>query len=266
MFKALKRFWKYAGAKVNSLFNEHADPKIQIEQAIMEAQKQHALLRGQAASVIGQQKQAEMRLDRAMGELEKVSANAKQAVLMADEATAKGDTEAAEKYTASAQVFATQLISKEEAIEDLKTLVLQNTQAAEQAKVAVDQNATALQRKLSDRTKLLSQLDQVKMQEQINKAMGALSATAISDVPSLEAVRDKIESRYAKAKGMSELTEASVESHMLEIEQAAANSEAHSRLAQIRAQLGLKPAEEPEAVTAEATAEAQPEEATASGS
>jgi phage shock protein A len=41
---------------------------------------------------------------------------------------------------------------------------------------------------------------------------------------------------------MSELTESSVESRMLEVEQAAANSEAQTRLAQIRAQLGLAPA------------------------
>ena len=73
MFKALKRWWKYLGAKVNSVFNEKADPKIQLEQAITEAQDQHRRLREQAANVIANQKQTEMRLDRAMGELEKVS-------------------------------------------------------------------------------------------------------------------------------------------------------------------------------------------------
>ena len=38
MFKTLRRFWKYLGAKVSSVFNEKADPKIQLEQAILEAQ------------------------------------------------------------------------------------------------------------------------------------------------------------------------------------------------------------------------------------
>ena len=33
MFKALRRWWKYLGAKVNSAFNAKADPKIQLEQA-----------------------------------------------------------------------------------------------------------------------------------------------------------------------------------------------------------------------------------------
>ena len=245
MFKALSRWWKYLGAKVNSAFNAKADPKIQLEQAITEAQDQHRRLREQAANVIANQKQTEMRLDRALGELEKVSANAKQAVLMADEAMKKGDTAKVEELTAAAESFATRLIAIEKEVEDLKALALQSSQASDQAKAAVQQNATALQRKLAERNKLLSQLDQAKMQEQVNKAMSSLSETVGEDVPTFDEVREKIEARYAKAKGMSELTESSVESRMLEVEQAAANSEAQTRLAQIRAQLGLSPASAP---------------------
>ena len=255
MFKALKRWWKYLGAKVNSAFNAKADPKIQLEQAITEAQDQHRRLREQAANVIANQKQTEMRLDRAMQELEKVSGNARQAVLMADDAAKKGDAAKVEEFTAAAESFATRLIAIEKEVEDLKALALQSSQASDQAKAAVQQNATALQRKLSERNKLLSQLDQAKMQEQVNKAMSSLSETVGEDVPTFDEVREKIEARYAKAKGMSELTESSVESRMLEVEQAAANSEAQTRLAQIRAQLGLAPGA---ADAAPAVAEAEP--------
>jgi phage shock protein A len=242
MFKALKRWWKYLGAKVNSTFNAQADPKIQLEQAITEAHDQHRRLREQAANVIANQKQTEMRLDRALEEMQKVSANARQAVLMADEAGKAGDTDKVAEYTSAAESFATRLIAIEGEVEDLKGLALQSSKASDQAKAAVQQNATVLQKKLSERNKLMSQLDQAKMQEQVNSAMASLSETVGEDVPTFNEVRDKIESRYAKAKGMSELTETSVESRMLEVEQAAANSEAQARLAQIRAQLGLTPA------------------------
>ena len=262
MFKALRRWWKYLGAKVNSVFNAKADPKIQLEQAITEAQDQHRRLREQAANVIANQKQTEMRLDRSLEELEKVSNNAKQAVLMADEAGKKGDTDKVEEYTAAAESFANRLIAIEKEVADLKALALQSSQASDQAKAAVQQNATALQRKLAERNKLLSQLDQAKMQEQVNKAMASLSETVGEDVPTFDEVREKIESRYAKAKGMSELTESSVESRMLEVEQAAANSEAQTRLAQIRAQLGLAPAA---AESAEAAPATEPAPETASG-
>src|SRR5204863_44387 len=85
------------------------------------------------------------------------------------------------------------------------------------------------------------QLEQAIMEAQMNKAMSSLSETVGDDVPTLDEVRDKIEARYAKAKGMSELTDASVETRMLEIEQASMNRQAETRLAEIRAQLGLAP-------------------------
>jgi phage shock protein A len=244
MFKVIKRWWKYMTAKLSGSFNERADPKVQLEQAIMEAQEQHRRLREQAANVIANQKQTEMRLNRAMGELEKVNGNARQAVVMADEATNGGDGAKATEYTQAAEAFANRMIALESEVESLKALSLQSTQAADQAKAAVQQNSAALQQKLSDRQKLLGQLDQAKMQEQMNKAMSTLSETVGDDVPTLDEVRQKIEARYAKAKGMSELTDTSVESRMLEIEQASMNRQAQTRLAEIRAQLGIGPAPE----------------------
>ena len=96
------------------------------------------------------------------------------------------------------------------------------------------------------------------MQEQLNKAMASLSNTVGEDVPSLEEIREKIESRYAQAKGMSELQETSVESRMLEVESATASFEATMRLAEIRAQLGLEPVLAAEHTAAAVPPEAQP--------
>ena len=153
-----------------------ADPKVQLEQAIMEAQDQHRRLTEQAANVIANQKQTEMRLNRSMEELEKVNRSARQAVLMADDATKKGDTGQGAEYTQAAEAFANRLIAVEKEVESLKTLALQSTQAADQAKAAVAAELRRrCRRKLSERQKLLSQLDQAKMQEQMNKAMASLS-------------------------------------------------------------------------------------------
>ena len=253
MFKAIKRWWKYMTAKLSSSFNERADPKVQLEQALMEAQEQHRRLREQAANVIANQKQTEMRLNRSLEDLEKINTNAQQAVLMADEAAKGGDANKAAEYSHAAESFANRLIQLESEVENLKALALQAAQASDQAKAAVQQNSAALQQKLSERQRLLGQLDQAKMQEEMNKAMTSLSETVGDDVPTLDEVRNKIEARYAKAKGMSELTETSVESRMLEIEQASMNAQAQTRLAEIRAQLGLAPAE-----TAAGAVEPQP--------
>ena len=265
MLKVLKRWWKYTAARLSGKFDEHADPKVQLEQAIIEAQEQHKRLTQQAANVIANQKQTEMRLNRVMEDLEKVSANARQAVLMADQATKEGDAAKAAEYTSAAESFANRLISLEQEVEDLKALHFQASGASDQAKAAVQQNATALQKKLSERQALLGKIDQANMQEEMNKAMSQLSMTVGEDVPTLEEVRAKVEARYAKAKGMQELQGASVEGRMMEVEQAAMNVAAQSRLAEIKAQLGLAPeaaaapSAEPGAIAGESMGDAVPQ-------
>ena len=245
MWKAIRRWWKYLGAKLSGKLEESADPKVQLEQAITEAQDQHRKLTEQAANVIANQKQTQMRLERSVEEYEKANASARQALLLADEATRDGRTDKASSYTQAAETFANRIIALEKEVADLKKQLEQTTQAATQAKQAVQLNSTALQKKLTERQKLLSQLDQAKMQEQMNKAMATLSATVGEDVPTFDQVREKIERRLAKAQSMGDLQSTDVDTNLLEVEQAQAYAEAQARLSELRSELGLSaPVEE----------------------
>jgi phage shock protein A len=230
--------WKYVMALFNAKIDEHADPKVQIQQAIEEAQRQHQALTQQAAQVIGNQRQLEMRLNRQLADVEKLQANARQAVTLADQATAAGETAKATEYNNAAEAFAAQLVTAEQSVEDLKGLHDQALGAAEQAKKAVEQNAMMLQQKIAERTKLLSQLEQAKMQEQVSaslRSMGEIAAPGTT--PNLDEVRDKIERRYANALGATELAKGSVQGRMAEVEQAGVQMAGHSRLEQIRASM-----------------------------
>lgn len=230
--------WRYLMAAFSSKVDEYADPKIQIQQAIEESQRQHQALSQQAAAVIGNQRQLEMKLNRQLAEVEKLQASARQALVLADEARAKGEDVRATEFENAAQNFATQLVTAEQSIEDLKTLHDQSLQAAAQAKQAVERNAMLLQQKLAERTKLLSQLEQAKMQEQVSKSLNQMSELAApGNVPSLEEIRDKIEKRYATALGSAELAKNSVQGRMLEVQQATTNMAGANRLEQIRASL-----------------------------
>ncbi len=242
MWKVIRRRWKYLTAKLSGRFEETADPKVQLEQAMVEAQDQHRRLVEQAASVIANQKQTELQLNRSMQELERINGTTRQALSMADDAARRGDTAKAAEYNQTAEAFANRLIATEKRVEDLKTMHLQAAQAAQQARAAVQQNASLLQQKLAERQKLLSQLDQTRMQEQLNTAMASLSQTVDQDVPTFDDVRAKIEAQYAKALGTAELSGQSVESRMLEVEQAGVNAEAQMRLDQMRQQMSLPPA------------------------
>ncbi|RSM83930.1 PspA/IM30 family protein [Kibdelosporangium aridum] len=232
------KFWKYLMASFSSKIDEHADPKVQIQQAIEEAQRQHQALSQQAAAVIGNQRQLEMKLNRQLGEVEKLQASARQALVLADEARSKGDDAKATQFEQAAQSFATQLVTAEQGIEDLKTLHDQSLQAAAQAKAAVERNAMVLQQKLAERTKLLSQLEQAKMQEQVSKSLNQMSELAApGNVPSLEEVRDKIEKRYTTALGSAELAQNSVQGRMMEVQASTTEMAGQSRLEQIRASM-----------------------------
>ena len=242
MFRFLRRTWKYMTASLRGRFEEFADPKIQLEQAIEESQRQHKMLTEQAANVIAHQKQTEMQLDRALKEVEKVGASARQALVMADQAQKSGRADESTKYTQAAEAFANRLIGTEAEVETLKQMHLQATEAANAAKRAVQQNSLALQQKLTEKERLLSQLDQAKMQERMSTAMQSLNATVGEDVPTLDEVRKKIETRYARALGAAEIQQEGVQSKMLEVEQAAMNAEASARLDSLRAELGLTPA------------------------
>ena len=94
-----------------------------------------------------------------------------------------------------------------------------------------------LQQKLAERTKLLSQLEQAKMQEKVSETMQSMNSITSSG-PNLDQVRDKIERRYANALGQAELAQNSVEGRMLEVEKATLDVAGASRLDVIRASMG----------------------------
>ena len=107
----------------------------------------------------------------------------------------------------------------------------------------------ALREKVNERSKLLSQLEQAKMQEKVSESLNSMNElSANGNTPSLDAVRDKIERRYAKALGSAELAQNSVQGRMAEVEQAGIQMAGHGRLEQIRAEMagelssGQKPA------------------------
>ncbi|MEO6700496.1 MAG: PspA/IM30 family protein [Jatrophihabitantaceae bacterium] len=249
MANGFAKAWNYVSAWFSNKVDEKADPKIQIQQAIEDAQRQHASLTQQAASVIGNQHQLEIKLDRKLGEIEQLQAQAKQALVLADQARAGGDEAKAAEFEQTAGVLANQLVSAEAGAADLKNLHDQSIGAAQQARQAVQDNEMRLQEKLSERTKLLSQLEQAKMQEQVSASLNQMSELAApKNTPSLEDVRDKIERRYANALGQADLASNSTQGRILEVKKATVNMAAQSRLAELRASMGQPAA--PQAVQA----------------
>lgn len=239
MANGLVKAWRYISAWFGAKVDENADPEIQIRQAIEDAQRQHVSLNNQAARVIGTQRELELKLDRQLAEIESLQAQARQALVLADQARAAGDEAKAAEFEETAGMLANELVTAESSATDLKQMHDQSVAAAQQARQAVQDNAMRLQEKMAQRTKLLGQLEQAKMQEQVSAAlnqMGQLSAPG--NTPSLDEVRDKIERRYAHALGQADLAQNSVQGRLQEVRRATTNMAGQARLAEIRASLG----------------------------
>ena len=235
----LKRLWGY----ITTLFRRTAEgamnPEIEIEQAINEARKRDQELRNQAAKVVAHRTQIESKMEKAADDVGEAREMAKQALLRAEQSKSASDVEGVEKWTRTAQALAMKLQAAENNLSTLKSQYETASSQAEKAKDAVQQNAMRVQELAAKRMELLGSLEAAKMQESVNKAVDALSNTMDYDMPSLEKVEEKIESRKAEAMAKAELREATPAGAEAELKEAINMVQADAKLEELKAELGL---------------------------
>lgn len=232
MIKLIRRTWRYLVALLERRVEAHADPEVQLDQAITEAKERHERLRQHAASVIGHEKALRLRLDQAVEEAVQLEANAAKALDLAEDATDPAD---ARSYEDSARMFATRLVAVEATAQDLRTSADQAVRASAQARDAVESNAFHLQKLIAEQRHLLSQLDRAKMTEQLNESLAAMSDLApTGEVPTVAQIREKIQNRLARAEGEADLLHTSPGARMVEIERKTIDAQGAARLEAIR--------------------------------
>ncbi|MBP3088212.1 PspA/IM30 family protein [Corynebacterium sp. sy017] len=230
--------WKYLTASLDQKIEENADPKVQINQAVTAAKQQHEQIVQQASAVIGNKNQLEMKLNQLVQEQQDLTEKTRQALAQSDAAQRTGDAEENTKFAHVAEIYATQLVSVEQQLEEAKTLHKQSVNAAEQAKQQVKASEIKLKEQLAQADELMRQVQQTQMQESSARSVEQLGAfQADSTVPSMDSVREKIERRYAQALGAQELMQDSVDGRIAEIDVSGQDMRAASRLAEIRAEL-----------------------------
>lgn len=240
MIRFMLRTIHYLGAFLNGRLDEAMDPRVQIEQAITEARRQHALLSEQAAAVIANQREIEIKISRSETEIERLRRCAEQALILSDRARKDADEPKAAEHERTARVFATQLSSVEAAVASLRDLHGKAAAASGVARRAVEQNAYVLQRQLTERAQLLSELEAAKLAERMAAALAQVSAVGTNaNVPSLADVRERIDVRVARATGRGEIAAGSVDARMLDTERSVIDREGEERLEEIRKELGL---------------------------
>ena len=240
MIRIIKRTWRYLEAALERRLEQAADPRIQIEQAIEEAKRQHALLTQQAAEVVGNERELDIRVNRALDFIERLKASIEQAVRMEDRARREGDAEKATHYASAAEAIAGRLAGIEANTAELGELRAKARIASATARRAIEQNAQILRQKLTDRSRLLTELEAIRMQERLNAALGSMGELApAGDVSTLDQVRDKLDRRYALAMGGAEIGATSTDARLLEVDAAVIEQQGIRRLEEIRRTIKL---------------------------
>lgn len=241
MANPFSKGWNYLMQSLDTKIEENADPKVQIQQAAEAARKQHAELTKQAAAVIGNKNQLEMRLNRLQEDAQKLAENARLAIQQADSAATSGDSAKAQELNQTAEVFASQLVTVENELEQTKQMHAGAVESARQAEAQKRQADVRFQEQQQQIQQLQQQVDQAKMQEASARSMqqmnGMQALQGDDSVPTLDGVRDKIEARYAQALGAQELVQGTVQGRMDEVTAAGNDMRATSRLEQIRAEM-----------------------------
>ncbi|MTD91495.1 MULTISPECIES: PspA/IM30 family protein [Corynebacterium] len=235
MANPFSKGWKYVMASFDQKIDENADPKVQIQQAVEGAKKQHREISEHAAEIIGRKTQLEMQLNRLVKTQQDYQDQTRRALELAD---ASEDPQKAAEYNQAAEVVASQLVAVENELANLKTQHEAASQAAEQAKAQQQQSEARLKEQLAQVDQLLSQADQAAMQEKNAEALNSMNELKPDDsTPTLDSVRAKIEKRYADALGAQELHQAAGGSRIQEITAAGHDMAATSRLDEIRAEM-----------------------------
>lgn len=238
MANPFSKGWKYLMQSFDSKIDENADPRVQIQQAVAAAKQNHQEITQQAAAIIGNRNQLEMKIDRLVKSRDDLQTKARTALQAADKAAGAGDTEKAQQFNSTAEVIASQLVAVEQELEQSRQAYEAADKAAREAQAKQQQSEARLQEQLQQVSQLESQLNQAKMQEQTAQTMDSIQQFGGDDsVPTLDGVRDKIERRYANALGQQELMKDSMTDRMAEIESGSTDAAAASRLDQIRASM-----------------------------
>lgn len=233
--RAIAPVTRFVRHPVRTIRRRRADPATELRIALDEAREQHARIADQARSAVASQKQAEARLNGKLAELARTTANARRALVLADQAA--GDD--SDRYARAAEVLAPQLVRLDADVESLTALVIETTRAVDRAKAAMVADAGALRERIVRAAKAAEQHDQAAMATSIDEVLTLLAATVGDDVPDDTEVERRIRRRHARARAAIEPGGGPVEPSDAEVEAAAADPRAAARLLELRDELGL---------------------------
>ena len=248
MLRNVRQAWAYGSTKVAMELDRRADPLVQIQQALEQAHDRHRKMVAHAASLIAAKSVTEQRLNRAAADVDRAEHRVAAALVAANDAD---DDVTRDRYMGTARSLAADLAR---ATENKARLIEQHaidSKTAEMARADAAAADAAIREAEQEAQRLRQAARHAAMREHANEAAASLNGSYALDsiIPTLAEIGERVESRFAEANAMAELSGASTQRQIMEIDLQARAAEADRNLAEIATRLGIElpaPAPAPE--------------------
>ena len=236
-------WWRQLGTRLRRGPEPERTPDVAttLETAIAGLREQHALVTAQAAEIVAAEGQQRAHLDRALAEQERRTASAEQAVRRVDEESAVGRRHEADRWEATAEALAGRIQSLEREIDYRGVAGHAAAEASARARSTVDQSASVVRSRIAEYQRLLSDLGQAQIQEQLNDTLGRSEPGRDGAGPTTEAVRRTIAERLATAQALTEIRSEPASGRHLELERGPSRVDARARVDQMARDLTQRP-------------------------
>jgi Phage shock protein A (IM30), suppresses sigma54-dependent transcription len=234
----LRRFWTVLRSIFGSLLRRAEDPELLLRQYIDDMRSKLPPLRATVAEVVATEIQLQKQVDRLRDQIADFDQQITAALRLGPE------------YEEEARTLIAAKAMAEEGLEDTLTQLETAQKASRQAKAALEDYQHEMERKVTEAKQLIGQAKLAGIQEELAQTMAAFEVRPPSDV--LERMREKVDERTAQAKARAEVVMSGVDARLREIRRASAQIGVDQQLAEYKRRLGLPPATEPSAPSAEA--------------
>lgn len=243
----MKRFFKWIQALFNLFMDNVEDPIMMINQAKKDMQDSLIQNRERAVQAISQKNNLTAMLKNSEAQVERNKGQAALA-LQQRQKFAPG-TDEYNKFHMLALQFAKEIQVNQAQVEQLKSACLSAEQACENVKKAIERQESEFKKKIAEAMALKAKYKSAEAQNEITKALEQCNFDNINQ--GFGAAEEKIQNMESEALARTEMLNTSLSSKMAELENASADLEAESALANLEKQLGFTSAAESKNAEAE---------------
>lgn len=233
----MKRFFTWLKALFNAFMYKVEDPMIMIDQAKRDMQESLVKNRERAVQAITQRNNLAAMVKNAEKEIERNKAQAAMALKQRSQ-YAEGTPEYL-KFHQLALQFAKTLAVNEAQLVDLRQAEATAGEACANVKKAIERQESEFKKKCAEAMSLKAKYKTAEVQNAISKALEELNFENVNE--GFGQAEEKIQNMQSEASARNEMLGTSLASKVAELEDATADIEAESALANLEKQLGFAP-------------------------